>query len=224
MLAATSLRILAPMGEALLLGLTTGPVCLASCGPVVVPWMLARPQQMRTQIRDLLCFLAARLAGYMLFAFGAWWMGTEITSLFAPRAWTIGGIQILLALSLLFFSVGWPRLHCHAKKTNAQLVQIDERKKHSGAISLGFLTGINFCPPFLVASVRAAQLEQLPAALLFFLCFFVGTVVWFAPYLFLGFIKRSQACVQVARIAAILLACWYGIVGASTLIVRIFHG
>jgi hypothetical protein len=38
----------------------------------------------------------------------------------------------------------------------------------SGALALGFLTGINLCPPFLVAGLRAAQLEHLSAALLFF--------------------------------------------------------
>ena len=34
-------------GEALLLGLATGPVCMASCGPVVVPWLLAQSEDER---------------------------------------------------------------------------------------------------------------------------------------------------------------------------------
>jgi hypothetical protein len=40
----TPLPFSAIAGEALALGLATGPVCLASCGPVVAPWLLAQPR------------------------------------------------------------------------------------------------------------------------------------------------------------------------------------
>ena len=66
----------------------------------------------------------------------------------------------------------------------------------SGALALGFLTGINLCPPFLVAGVRAAQLEHLWAALLFFVCFFAGTAVWFLPFLSMGLVQRTPAVVD----------------------------
>ena len=91
-------------------------------------------------------------------------------------------------------------------------------------MALGFLTGINLCPPFLVAGVRAAQLEHLSAALLFFVCFFVGTAVWFLPFLSMGFVQRTPAVVTVARMVAVLLACWYGFSGFSILIERTFYG
>jgi hypothetical protein len=111
-------------------------------------------------------------------------------------------------------------------KTTANLVQIGEAPvtKRSGALALGFLTGINLCPPFLVAGVRAAQLAHLSAALLFFFCFFAGTAVWFIPFLSLGFLKRTPAVVAVARMVAVLLAFWYGFSGVSILIERTFHG
>ena len=65
-------------GEALLLGLATGPVCLASCGPVVLPWMLVQPRGVRVQARQLSIFLAARLSGYLLFAATVWLAGSVI--------------------------------------------------------------------------------------------------------------------------------------------------
>jgi sulfite exporter TauE/SafE len=215
----------ASIGEALLLGLTTGPVCLASCGPAVVPWMLAQPSSVRSQSKQLLLFLVARLAGYLLFATGVWVLGTTMMRAFAAHTWTMGAIQVFLAASLLVFAAGWPRLRRHEKQ-NAELVHIGKpiRQKRSGALTLGFLTGINFCPPFLVASVRGAQLLTLPATLIFFLSFFAGTAVWFTPYFFLGLVRRTQTCVLVARITAVLLACWYGISGISILIARLIHG
>jgi hypothetical protein len=94
----------------------------------------------------------------------------------------------------------------------------------SGALALGFLTGINLCPPFLVAGLRAAQLEHLWAALLFFVCFFAGTAIWFLPFLSMGFVQRTPAVVTVARMVAVMLACWYGFSGISILIERTMYG
>ena len=220
----------ASAGEALVLGLATGPVCLASCGPVVLPWMLVQPEGVRAHGRQLSVFLAARLAGYLVFAAVAWYVGATIPRAipqsWAGRSWIFGGTELLLAVALVVYAVGWPRRRCAARASSGDLVQIGDRsrERRSGAVALGFLTGINLCPPFLVAGVRAAQQSSLPAALMFFVFFFVGTAVWFLPFLSLGLVRRAPAVVTVARMVAVLLACWYLFSGASILIERTFYG
>jgi sulfite exporter TauE/SafE len=221
-----ALSLSASAGEALVLGLATGPVCLASCGPVVLPWMLVQPQGMRLHSRQLVLFLAARLAGYLVFAAAVWLVGSSIPHAWTGRSWLIGGIQVLLAASLVVYAAGWPRRRCALAKTTSGIVQIGDapRPWRSGAMALGFLTGINLCPPFLVAGVRAAQLPYLSASLLFFLFFFVGTAIWFLPFLSLGWVRRTPAVVTVARMVAVLLACWYMFSGVSILIERVVYG
>jgi hypothetical protein len=247
----------ASAGEALVLGLATGPVCLATCGPVVVPWMMVQPQGVRGHSRQLALFLAARLAGYMVFATAVWLVGSSIQRAWPGRAgigqsWLMGGIEVLLAAALVVYAVGWPHRRCAAAnpayaqasarhgeaggaayaqaparhEARDRLVRIGEgpRPLRSGALALGFLTGINLCPPFLVAGVRAAELVHLSAALVFFVCFFAGTAVWFLPFLSMGFVQRTPAVVTVARMVAVLLACWYGISGVYLLIERTFYG
>jgi hypothetical protein len=91
-------------------------------------------------------------------------------------------------------------------------------------VALGFLTGINLCPPFLIAGVQAVQLGSLAGTLGFFACFFVGTAVWFVPFAALGLVRRTEPFVLVARMAAGLLACWYGLMGIVILIERIVYG
>ena len=220
------LSLSASAGEALVLGLATGPVCLATCGPVVLPWMMVQPRGVRLHSRQLFLFLAARLAGYLVFAAAVWLVGSAIPHAWSGRSWIFGGIELLLAGALVAYAAGWPHRRCAAAKTTSGLVEIGEapRPMRSGALALGFLTGINLCPPFLVAGVRAAQLEHLSAALLFFVCFFAGTAVWFLPFLSLGFVQRTPAVVTVARMVAVLLACWYGFSGVSILIERIVYG
>ena len=221
-----SLSLAASAGEALVLGLTTGPVCLASCGPVVLPWMMVQPQGVRAHSRQLALFLTARLAGYLLFAAAVWLVGASIPRVWSGRSLLFGGIEVLLAVALVVYAAGWPRRRCALAETPRELVQIGEAQsaRQSGALALGFLTGINLCPPFLVAGVRAAQLASLWAAMLFFVCFFVGTAVWFLPFLSLGFVQRTPALVIVARMVAALLACWYGFSGISILIERGIYG
>jgi len=224
MMAALSLS--ASAGEALVLGLATGPVCLATCGPVVVPWMMVQPRGVRLHSRQLFLFRAARLAGYMVFAAAVWMVGSQIPRAWIGRTWLVGGIQLLLAAGLVVYAVGWPHRKCAAAKATSELVRIGEtpRPMRSGALALGFLTGINLCPPFLVAGLRAAQLEHLWAALLFFVCFFAGTAIWFLPFLSMGFVQRTPAVVTVARMVAVMLACWYGFSGISILIERTMYG
>ena len=216
--------------EALLLGLATGPVCLASCGPVVLPWMLVQPQGMRTHARQLAIFLGARLAGYLLFAIVLWSAGAAITHLLGERSWLFGCMQLLLAVGLLVYAVGWPRARCAVRSRSSALVQIEcapassPRSRPTGAMALGFLTGINLCPPFLIAGIRATQLPSVADALLFFTVFFMGTAVWFVPFVSLGVLRRTPAFLTVARMVAVLLACWYGFTGATLLIEKAIYG
>ncbi len=173
----------------------------------------------------------------MVFAAAVWMVGSQIPRAWVGRTWLMGGIQVLLAAGLVVYAVGWPHRRCGAtnpanadalarRGTASGLVKIGEtpRPMMSGALALGFLTGINLCPPFLVAGLRAAELEHLSAALLFFVCFFAGTAVWFLPFLSMGFVQRTPAVVIVARMVAGLLACWYGFSGISILIERTVYG
>ena len=213
-------------GEALALGLATGPVCLASCGPVVLPWMLVQPRGLRTHSTQLSLFLAARLAGYLLFAAAVWTAGSAIPHAWVGRSWLLGGTQLLLAGALFVYAAGFPHPRCARSASAAPLVHIGDspHPRRSGAATLGFLTGINLCPPFLVAGVRAALLATLPSALISFAFFFIGTSVWFAPFLSLGLVRRTPSLVTVARMVAVLLACWYGISGALILMEKVVYG
>ena len=177
-------------------------------------------------LRQLAVFLFGRLVGYLLFAAIVWSIGASIPRSWVARSWIFGGIQLLLAAALLVYAAGWPHRRRAISDPSARLVQIGNplRPRTSGALTLGFLTGINLCPPFLVAGVRAAQSDSLPVALLFFVFFFAGTAIWFVPFLSLGFVRRSPAFVTVARVTAALLACWYGFTGVSILLEKVVYG
>ena len=97
----------AALGEALLLGLAFGPACVASCGPVLVPSLLAERTGVRLHIRYLGAFLSTRLLGYLLFATVAWEAGSLVSFAAPTRALIFAVIHLLLAAVLLRYAYSW---------------------------------------------------------------------------------------------------------------------
>ncbi len=207
------------LGEALVLGLVSGPACMASCGPVVVPTLLAERAGLWLNTRYLSTFLGARFLGYLLFAAVAWQLGALISLPPRPRMLLIGVIHMLLACVLLWYAYS-ARHTCAQSCSGSELVSISVTRKRgvSGAAALGFLTGLSLCPPFVAAGVRAAELGSVAAALLFFAVFFVGTSIWFVPFVGLGSVARNEAVTTVARMAMVLIALYYAYLGLTMLL------
>jgi len=212
-------------GEALFLGLASGPACVASCGPVLVPSLLAEHSGLRLNSRYLSAFLATRLLGYLLFAAVAWELGALVSIPSSARALVFALIHLLLAAVLLRYAYSVGRA-CNHACASSELVTIGAAGKHRvpGAAVLGFLTGVSLCPPFVAAGVRAAQAASVTAAMLFFAVFFLGTSVWFLPFAGLGWVRRNEAVTTVARMAMVLIALYYLFAGLTTLIGRRAYG
>ena len=213
------------MAEALALGLVSGPACIAACGPVLVPALLAGHGGVRPNVSTLSAFLGARLLSYLLFAVVAWELGALTSLLPAPRMVLMGAVNVILASVLLWYA--WSAKHlCGGPCPDAKLVKIETMKSHrtSGAAALGLLTGLSLCPPFVVAGFRAAQLGNVALALLFFTFFFVGTTVWFVPLVGLGWVARNPAVITVARMTMVLIAIYYLSLGIALLMGRKAYG
>ena|ERR1035437_5980188 len=211
-------------GGALLLGLASGPACIAACGPVLVPSLLTEHAGFRPNVRFLSTFVAARLLGYLLFATAAWSLGALAFLLPAPRLPLMGAVNVLLAAVLLWYA--YSARHCNQSCADSELVNIGGTETHRavGPAALGLLTGLSLCPPFVAAGLRAAQLGSVVQALLFFTFFFIGTSVWFVPFLGMGCIVRNQAVITVACMAMMLIALYYLSLGIVMLLGRKAYG
>jgi hypothetical protein len=212
-------------GEALALGLASGPACMASCGPVLVPSLLTARAGLRLNARFLSAFLGARFLGYLLFAAVAWELGALVSLPAAPRMLVIGIVHLLLAGVLLWYAYTAGRT-CSQSCSDSRLVRIGVRKRRGlpSAAALGFLTGLSLCPPFVAAGVRAAESSSVAAALVFFAVFFAGTSIWFVPFVSLGCIARNEAVTTVARMTMVLIALYYGYLGLTMLLGRKVYG
>jgi hypothetical protein len=147
--------------------------------------------------------------------------------LIKPHPHLIGLVYVLMAGVLAWYAYS-VRRNCAGSCSPSKLVTIggavDEsgntQKGIAGVAMLGFLTGLNFCPPFVVAGIRAAELGSLSGALLFFAVFFAGTSIWFVPIAGLGCVVRNQALITVARMTMGLVAFYYLALGLYMLLGR----
>jgi len=202
--------------EALALGFGSGPLCLASCGPVLLPWLGAEPRKLGATGRLLAIFLGGRLAGYLGFAVVAWVAGLTLPLDLRTRTLIFGLANFGLA-ALLGISACITHRPCAQSpdESRPRLYQISAAGRHRPptALTLGLLTGLNLCPPFVAAGVRAAATHSLPGALTFFALFFIGTCVWFLPSLAVSSLRRFSAVPAVARMTMGALAVYYAYLG-----------
>jgi len=179
----------------------------------------------RLNVRYLYAFLGMRFVGYLVFAAVTWELGVLVSRASGIRPAVFGTVHILLACVLLWYAYATGRACAHSC-AGSELVTIGVagRRGVPGAAALGFLTGVSLCPPFVAAAVRVAELGSLAAALFFFAVFFVGTSVWFVPFVGLGCIARNEAVTTVARMAMVLIAFYYAYLGLTLLLGRKVYG
>ena len=196
---------LATAGRALVLGLSTGLFCVGFCVPLVGPLLLSRERgSFRDSAASVGLFLVGRLVAYLLFGlvFGA--LGGVLTRVWSiktvllPVLYAVLGIlMVLYGIVQSFPHVGFCRVLNPKVKSRWYLLVI------------GFLAGINLCPPFLLAVTTAMDVGGPLQGMLFFFVFFLATSVYLLPLLFSGIVSRFKEVRFAARIAAVLAGGWF---------------
>jgi hypothetical protein len=202
--------------EGFLLGLASGGVCLAYCAPVLVPYLLGEGRPVRRSAIAVGGFLGGRLAGYLAFAVLAWLTHCAIVDNLPHQKIVIGVATIALALLLVAYGFAGPSHRCLA---DARLGRPPLRNSVLMPVLLGLITGVNVCPPFLMAFGNAAQFETLRRSLLFFAAFFAGTAVYTVPLPLAGAVGRHEAVRMVGRLTSGVVGLFYLYSGVVSMLV-----
>lgn len=146
-----------------LAGLSVGVYCLGLCLPIFLPVLLSQKRTAKRSIFLILEFSLGRLLGYLFFGLIFGWFGQMIRNDFIHL---IAGLTNLwLGILMIVYSLGL------IDKKFCSLIPFTKIK---WPIALGFLTGVNICPPFLGSLAYVFNLKSLILSLLYFLMFFFG--------------------------------------------------
>lgn len=197
--------------EGFMLGLSTGVFCMSACLPIFFPYLLSEGNNSwKTNFFILLQFLAGRFFAYLIFALLTSWFAKSYAS-YLPQ-WVLPCTMIvssLLMLSYLFFS----------NQFLTGICGISKQVKISSAVPfvLGFLTGINPCPPFITGFVRLLQIANVLKGIFYFTGFFVSTSLFILPAI-LPTPWINARLKNIGRIALFIASLWYLLMGISRLI------
>jgi sulfite exporter TauE/SafE len=208
MLFSIKLARMTSMLQGLLLGLANGASCLATCSPVLFPYLVSEGKPLRKNLFPLVLFLCGRLAGYLVFAVIAWQIGEVIR--IDPRSGLIFGIvYAMLACALIVYGFRPPNHACVAGSLGSRFHSSTAYRPLAMPALLGLLTGLSLCPPFIAALAGATGQTSLVSSLLFFISFFIATSLYLLPLPFAGLLGRFQEIRITARLAAGIVGCYY---------------
>jgi sulfite exporter TauE/SafE len=198
------------LAEGLVLGLATGTSCLATCGPVYTPYLMQKGRSLIASLLVIGEISAGRFVSYLVVGALAGAFGQSITE--EKRIPLTIAAYLLFSVFLIIASIRSSRkeAYCAAGKWYSFV----ERP-----FLLGILTGINLCPPFLLALARTVSNTGVLSGMLFFTAFFIGTTFFLLPLTVAGMAGRQPAFRRFARIASIAVAVWF-IIQAGILLYR----
>ncbi|MFO7896488.1 MAG: sulfite exporter TauE/SafE family protein, partial [Candidatus Cloacimonadales bacterium] len=197
------------IAEGFFLGLATGSTCLATCTPIYIPYMLTEERSFLKSLATVVEISAGRFFSYLAFGALAGFAGAQISSINRTLFTSIAYILLSLYLVLSVVRTHKKSRKCHVPKAFGIT--------KSGFL-LGILTGINFCPSFLIALSKAIDLSGAFAGTQLFFGFFFGTTIFLIPIAFLGGLAKLKEMAFAAKIASILVAIWFTYAGVQGLV------
>ena len=207
------------MTESLILGLSSGSACLATCGMVMFPYLMSGSAGVKRIAIDLTLFLLTRFTVYFILATLAWYFGQTIFINPFVRNIVPGILYIVFAVMLVWYSISKSRKpDCPAKivrtVNNRRLIPV----------LLGLVNSLGFCPALFIILTKGATEGTIFQSYLAFLAFFIGSSLWFLPLPLAGKIQKREVIKNIGILATGLAGIIFMIKGLTNIIGGIING
>jgi len=191
------------------LGLATGTTCLSTCVPIYIPYLLTEE---RTGKQSFLIILEITIGRFIAYAgFGALFglLGSKIPVESRIIYTSIAYILLSIYLVVSFFRIRRHKNNCSTLKW---------MKITKSPLLLGAITGVSFCPAFLIAISNAVDVSGALAGMTLFIGFFFGTSIFLLPLSFLGALSKLKNLRKLALVASIFIAVFFIYKGVNGLL------
>lgn len=207
------------MTDSFILGLSSGSACLATCGIVMFPYLMAGEAGVKKIAIDLSLFLLTRFVIYFMLATFAWYFGQAFFNNPVVRNIIPGILYIVFAILLVWYSIDKNRNPaCPAKIIKS----VNDRRLVP--VLLGVVNSLGFCPALFLILTKSAIQVTLAQSYIAFLAFFVGSSLWFLPLPLAGKIRRKEVLKNIGILATGLAGIIFMIKGLTNIIGGIING
>ena len=153
-------------------------------------------------------FSLGRFLGYLVFGFLAGFLGRQIKfELFHNLA---SLATLLTGAFMIGYSLGLLRWGAKVCARFFGPIKIP--------LLLGFLTGVNLCPPFLASLSYVFNLRDILKSIFYFGLFFLGTSLYIVPLAFLGVFSRQTIFQKIARLSGVFVGIYFILTSLRTLL------
>jgi sulfite exporter TauE/SafE len=184
-----------------LLGLSIGTICMGTCLPVLIPFSIensASHSESTSMYKFLGKFLFGRFISYLVFGLCVGYMGSLLQKSILNKIGLV--VIIVLAVLLMAYGLGIKLSYHEFCKT---AFKYSKSKKFP--LILGILTGINLCPPFLLAIFYSFERSTTPLfGMIFFMAFFVSTSLFLLPIVLIKYLPRGAYLVKISQVTALI--------------------
>jgi len=179
-------------------GFSVGIYCLGFCLPVFLPVLLSEKRDIKKSFWLVGEFSLGRLIGYLFFGLIFSWLGQTLKNNLIHSIVSL--ITLWLGISMILYSLRmFDKKFCPTKLFN-QL---------KWPFWVGFLTGVNICPPFLASLTYVFNLHDAFLSLIYFLAFFLGTSVYIVPTAIFGIFSQFPWLQKLGQISGFLVGFYF---------------
>lgn len=196
--------------QPLIAGLSVGAFCLTYCFPFIGSFLAAEERTFGKNTLIVLEFLGGRLLGYLAFGLLVGFLGEKFDA---------GWLRLATNLSFIFLSIILV-LYLSEILREKKLFgcQVNFFKSKSPWL-MGFLMGLNLCPPFLLSVAYVFSQKSALYGCVYFALFFISSSVYFLPLVFVGLASRMKEFRLLGRVSGFIAALIFFVYG----IYAIFH-
>lgn len=207
------------MTDSLILGLSSGSACLATCGMVMFPYLMSDSAGVKRIAADLTLFLLTRLLVYLILATLSWYFGQALINNVFTRNFVPGILYVVFAVMLVWYSIS----RNHDRTCPAKIVKTVNNKRLV-PILLGLVNSLGFCPALFLLLTHGAVQKTLVQSYGAFLAFFIGSSLWFLPLPLAGRIRKKEVLTNIGILATGLAGIIFMIKGLTNIIGGLLNG
>ena len=182
--------------QPIFVGLSLGAFCLSYCFPFLATFIASEPRGVKDNAKLIFRFIFGRLLGYVMFGLIFGFLGEKYQSPF---------LTLLTDLSLILISIILILYLCGLLKQTEETCLVSKLRNRN-AMMMGFLMGINICPPFLLSLPYVFSLHSTWLGVVYFLIFFLTSSIYFLPMIFVGWLGKIKEFQTVARLSGFICA------------------
>ncbi len=188
------------LSEGFVLGLSLSATCIGTCGPIYFAYLIQKKANWVQSIVIILKISGARFFSYALFGLFAGFIGRAIGDF--NRSWFTTLAYFFCSILLIFTA-----FRTHRSEKGCAMAKW--HKYIDNPFLLGLVTGLNFCPAFLIAVTRAVDVSGPISGALVFIAFFFGSNLPLFFFAVFGVMGNVTVFRKIGMVAAVIVGAFF---------------